>query len=261
MLGMFRELVQYRHLLFMLTWRDIQIRYKQTVMGFLWALLMPALIVAAGILFKKAFAIAQGASLDTAAVASVSVKALPWAFVVGSIRFATNSLTSNFTLLTKVYFPRAVLPLAAVLASLVDFGVAAIVLGVLLAASGFAPSTQLVWVPVLVALLILMVAAASLLLSCANLFFRDVKYLVEVVLTFGIFFTPVLYDARMLGNWSPLVLANPVGAILESLNEAVVLRVRPDPLLVVYAAAWAVPGFVVAAAIFRRAEPMFAERV
>jgi len=258
---MLRELIHYRYLLFTLTWRDIQVRYKQTVMGFLWALLMPALIVAAGLLFKKAFAIAQGAALDTAAVASVSVKALPWAFVVGSIRFATNSLTSNVTLLTKVYFPRAVLPLAAVLANLVDFGVAAVVLTVALAVSGLTPSVHLTWVPVLLGLLIVLVAAAGLLLSCANLFFRDVKYLVEVALTFGIFFTPVLYDARMLGSWAPLVLANPVGAILESLNQVVVLRTRPDPGLVAYAAVWAVLGFVVAATIFHRAEPMFAERV
>jgi ABC-type polysaccharide/polyol phosphate export permease len=258
---MFAELCQYRYLLFTLTWRDIRIRYKQTVMGFMWALLMPALIVAAGIMVKKAFAVAQGAPLETAAIVSVSVKALPWAFFVGSIRFATSSLTSNSTLLTKVYFPREVLPLSAVLTNLFDFGVAAVVLTVLLAVSGVAPSVQLVWVPVLLVLLVLATAAAGLLFACANLFFRDVKYLMEVVLTFGIFFTPVLYDARMMGDWAPLLLANPVGALLEALNDAVVLRVRPDLFWVAYAAVWAVPGFLVASAIFDRAEPLFAERV
>lgn len=245
----------------MLTWRDIRIRYKQTVMGFLWALLMPALIVAAGILVKKAFAVAQGAPLDASAVASVSVKALPWAFVVASIRFATNSLTGNSPLLTKVYFPREVLPLSAVLANLFDFAVAAIVLAIFLALSGIGVSSQLAWVPLLLVLLVLLTAAAAMLLSCANLFFRDVKYLVEVVLTFGIFFTPVFYDARMLGSWAPFLLANPLGSILEALNDAVVLQVRPDPFWVAYAAVWAVPGFLAAAAIFDRAEPMFAERV
>lgn len=258
---MFRELVQYRHLLFMLTWRDIRIRYKQTAMGFLWALLMPALIVVAGILVKKAFAVAQGATLDAAAVASVSVKALPWAFVVGSLRFATNSLTGNSTLLTKVYFPREVLPVSAVLANLFDFCVAAVVLTLFLAVSGVGVSRQLAWVPLLVVLLVLITTAAGMLLACANLFFRDVKYLVEVVLTFGIFFTPVLYDARMLGNWAPLLLANPIGAVLQALNDAIVFHARPDPFWTAYAAVWAVPGFVIAAMIFDRAEPMFAERV
>jgi homopolymeric O-antigen transport system permease protein len=258
---MLRELVEYRHLLFMLTWRDIRIRYKQTVMGFLWALLMPALIVAGGILVKKAFAAGQGVPLDAADIASVSVKALPWAFVVASIRFATGSLTGNATLLTKVYFPREVLPLSAVLANLVDFAVAVVVLAVVLPVFGVTPSVQLAWVPVILILLVLVTAAAGLLLACANLFFRDVKYLLEVVLTFGILFTPVFYDVRMMGSWGPLLLVNPVGALLEALNDAIVLHVSPDPFWLTYAAVWAVPGFLIASAIFDRAEPLFAERV
>jgi len=144
-----RELIEYRHLLLMLAWRDIRIRYKQTVMGFLWALLMPALIVAAGILVRKVFAVAQGAPMDAAASASVAVRALPWAFLVGSIRFATVSLTGNSTLVTKVYFPREVLPVAAVLASLFDLGVAAAVLAVVLALLDVTPSVHLAWVPVI----------------------------------------------------------------------------------------------------------------
>jgi lipopolysaccharide transport system permease protein len=257
----FRELIEYRHLLLMLAWRDIRIRYKQTVMGFLWALLMPALIVAAGILVRKVFAVAQGAPLDATATASVAVRALPWAFLVGSIRFATVSLTGNSTLVTKVYFPREVLPLAAVLAHLFDFAVATAVLAVVLGALGITPSVHLAWVPVLLALLVLMTAAAGMLLACANLFFRDVKYLVEVVLTFGIFFTPVLYDARMIGDWAPLLIANPVGAVLEGLNDAIVLHATPNLLWLAYAAIWAVPGFLLSAALFHRAEPLFAERV
>lgn len=258
---MLPELVEYRHLLFMLTWRDIRVRYKQTAMGLLWALLMPALIVAAGIVVKRAFASSGSAPITAAAVASVSVKALPWAFVVASLRFATSSLTNNPTLLTKIYFPREVLPLAAVLANLFDFGVATAVLAVVLAVSGLAPSVHLVWVPLLLFLLVLMTAAAGMLLACANLFFRDVKYLLEVVLTFGIFFTPVLYDVRMVGSWAPWLLANPVASILESLNDAVVLHTAPDPFWVAYAAVWSVVGFALASVIFSRTEPAFAERV
>jgi ABC-type polysaccharide/polyol phosphate export permease len=245
----------------MLTWRDIRIRYKQTVMGFLWALLMPALIVAGGIVVKKAFAVAQGIPLDAAAIASVSVKALPWAFAVASIRFATVSLSGNATLLTKVYFPREVLPLSAVLANLFDFAVAAVALAVVLAVLDIAPSIQLAWVPLILLLLVLVTAAAGMLLACANLFFRDVKYLIEVVLTFGILFTPVFYDVRMMGSWAPVLLVNPIGALLEALNDAIVLHARPDPFWLAYAAVWAVPGFLVASAIFHRAEPLFAERV
>lgn len=255
------ELVRYRHLLLALTWRDIRIRYHQTLMGFFWAVFMPLLIVAAGIMVKKAFAIAQGQPLGSAALASVSVKALPWAFVVGTIRFATASLTNNPTLLTKVYFPREVLPLSCVLGNLFDFGISAAVLVVIFAVAGIAPSVQALWVPVLLALLVLLTAAGGMLLACANLFFRDVKYIVEVVLTFGIFFTPVLYDARMFGTWAPVLLANPVGSILEALNDVVVLRRPPDTFWLSYAAVWAVLGFLASWKIFDFAAPLFAERV
>ena len=230
-------------------------------MGFLWALLMPLLIVAAGIMVKKAFAVVQGQPLEFAAVASVSVKALPWAFAVGSIRFATTSLTNNPGLVTKVYFPREVLPLSCILANLFDFGISAAVLVMIFAVCGIAPSVQALWVPVLVVMLVLFTAAWGMLLACANLFFRDVKYIVEVVLTFGIFFTPVLYDARMFGTWAPLLLSNPVGSILEALNDVVVLRRPPDPFWLSYSAVWAVLGFLVSWKIFDRAEPVFAERV
>jgi ABC-type polysaccharide/polyol phosphate export permease len=258
---MVSELVEYRHLLSMLTRRDIRIRYKQTIMGFLWALLMPALIVAGGVIVKRAFAATERSPLDAASIASVSVKGLLWAFVVGSLRFATNSLTSNATLLTKVYFPRKVLPLSAVFANLFDFAVGAIVLGALLAALGIAPSAQLAWVPFIVALLVLLMCGAGMLLACANLFFRDVKYLLEVVLTFGILFTPVFYEARDVGRWAPVLLANQVGALLEALNDVVVRHSGPDPFWIAYATSWAVGTFVVSSAIFDRAEPLFAERV
>jgi homopolymeric O-antigen transport system permease protein len=112
-----------------------------------------------------------------------------------------------------------------------------------------------------VALLVLLVCGAGMLLACANLFFRDVKYLLEVVLTFGILFTPVFYEARTMGRWAPVLLANPVGALLEALNDAVVLHARPDLFWLAYATSWAVPGFIVSSAIFDRVEPLFAERV
>lgn len=258
---MLRELLQFRYLLLVLTWRDIRIRYKQTVMGFLWALLMPALIVASGVLVRKVLAVAQGTSLDATTIASISVKALPWSFVVTSIRFATGSLTGNSTLLTRVYFPREVLPLSAVLANLADLAVAGVFLTVLLLLLGIAPSIHLVWVPLLLAVLVVMTAAGGMVLACANVFFRDVKYIIDVVLTFGIFFTPVLYEARMMGDWAPILLANPLGAVLEALNDAVVHGVRPDPFWVTYATVWAVCGFGAAALVFHRAEPLLAERV
>ena len=105
----FQELFEYRHLLYMLTWKDIRIRYKQTVMGFFWAILMPILIILSGVIVKKAISLSSGQPLNLHDIASVSVKALPWSFFIASIRFSTVSLVGNRELITKIYFPREVL--------------------------------------------------------------------------------------------------------------------------------------------------------
>jgi lipopolysaccharide transport system permease protein len=258
---LFKDLVQYRELLLMLTERDIKIRYKQSVMGLAWAVLMPILIVGSGLIVMVAFSAISGKPINKIDVLSVAVKAVPWAFFVGAIRFATNSLIMNKELVTKIYFPREILPLAAILANLFDFAVAGGVLAIVLLFSRIGASIQLLWVPVLLALLILFSAGLGMLLACANLFFRDVKYLVEVILTYGIFFTPVFYSASTLGKWGPLLLLNPVGPILEGLRDTIVVHKAPDLRWFAYAAVWACLGYLVSWKIFQRAERSFAESI
>jgi lipopolysaccharide transport system permease protein len=252
---------QYRDLLFMLAWRDIKIRYKQSVMGFAWAILMPVLIVGSGLIVMVAFSTLSGKAINKADVLSVAVKAVPWAFFVGAIRFATNSLVMNKELVTKIYFPREILPLASVLASLFDFAVASGVLVLILIFSGTGGSIQLLWVPVLVALLLVLSAGLSILLACANLFFRDVKYLVEVVLTYGIFFTPVFYSASTLGKWGPVLLLNPVGPLLEGLRDTIILHKTPDLRWLLYSTVWAIASLLISWKIFQGAERLFAESI
>src|SRR3989338_5230744 len=111
--SMIGEIIKYRDLLFMLTFRDIRIRYKQAAMGFLWAIFMPIVAVAAGILIKKAMAVVSGHYVDVTEIVSISVKVLPWTFFISSLRFSVQSLVGNSALITKIYFPKAVLPLAA----------------------------------------------------------------------------------------------------------------------------------------------------
>lgn len=258
---MFRELIQYRNLLWMLTLRDIKIRYKQTVMGFLWAVFMPMLIVCAGLIVKKGFSIVSGKPLDLSELISVSVKSLPYSFFIASIRFATNSLVGNANLVTKIYFPREVFPVAAVLANLFDFLLASFFLVIILLLAGFSVDYHVVWVIPLVLLLILFTAALGMLLSCANLFFRDVKYIVEVIVTFAIFFTPVFYDASLFGKWATVLLLNPVGAILENVNNVVILHRGPDLFWLLYAALWSIGGLAVSWSIFHKLEFLFAENI
>src|SRR6185312_3224811 len=124
------ELWKYRELLYQLMLRDVRIRYKQAVMGFAWAILMPALIVAAGTLVRFAMAYVGGGHVSHDAIAGMAVKALPWAFFVGAIGFATSSLTGNLPLVSKIYFPREVLPLSATCAQSFDSTIGAITVAI-----------------------------------------------------------------------------------------------------------------------------------
>jgi ABC-type polysaccharide/polyol phosphate export permease len=261
MIQVVRSVVDYRDLLLMITWRDIRIKYKQSVMGVLWAVFMPMLIVAAGVVVKVAFSYVSGKQLDMTEIVTISVKALPWALFVSSLRFAANSLISNQNLVTKIYFPRIILPLAAVLSQLFDFVIASAVLVILLLFSGIGVSAQLLWVPVLLLILIPITTGLGILFAAANLFFRDVKYIVEVILTFAIFFTPVFYEVDMFGKWRTLLLCNPIAPVLEGLRDTVVLRQPPDLAWVAYSAGFALLIFPLSVSMFQRMEPLFAESV
>jgi len=250
-----------RDLLYMLTWRDIRIKYKQSVMGVLWAVLMPAVIVSAGIVVRAGFSMLAGTPLAAADVASVSVRAVAWAFFVSSIRFATASLVANSSLVTKIALPREIFPIAAILSQLVDFAVASLVLLVVLASVRVGFSLELAWLPALVLILVLFTAGLGILFSAASLFFRDVKYLVEVGLTFAIFFTPVFYTVGMFGRWAPYLMLNPLAPLLEGFARVVVWHAAPPLWWLGYSGAWAIGTLTGAVYVFQRLEPYFAESV
>jgi ABC-type polysaccharide/polyol phosphate export permease len=273
------DLVRYRELLMELTRRDITIRYKQAVMGFGWAIFMPILIVLSGFLVRYAMSQMSGRPVGAGQLAGIAMKGVAWSFFVGTVSFATTTLTSNSNLVSKVYFPREVLPLSALLAQTFDTTIGLIALVFVLPFLGVVFHVNLLWAPLLLVMLFMITAAATLFLSCANLFFRDVKYIVQVLLTFGIFFTPVFYEPAMMGPiGSKLVLVNPIAPILEGLRMSVVeghnllspiVRTAASgaevvvwtPWGLVYSAAWAVLGLLIAALIFHRSEPAFAENV
>ena len=144
-----KELYRYRGLLYMITYRDLKVRYKQSIMGFLWAVLMPILIVLSGVVVRYAYAVAAHTPLKTADIAGVAVKSLPWAFLVSSIRFSCLSLINNKELVTKIYFPKEIFPIAATLASFFDLIVAAGALTIFLLIIRIGWSPYLAWAPVL----------------------------------------------------------------------------------------------------------------
>ncbi|MBN1869031.1 MAG: ABC transporter permease [Candidatus Omnitrophica bacterium] len=261
MFNAIKEIFQYRDLLMMLTMRDLRVRYKQASMGFLWAIFMPVVAVCAGILIKKAMAVVSQQPLELESIISITVKTLPWTFFISSIRFSVQALVGNSSLVTKIYFPRAVLVLSSILACLFDFAVAMAVVIVLLAIFKVGVSIYLLWAPLLLVLLVLYTFGLGLILSAANLFYRDIKYVVEIILMFGIFFTPVFFSASDFGRWKPLLLVNPIGSILEECDRVVVLHQMPDLFWLSYAVITSLLVLYLGIAVFHKAEPLFAENI
>jgi ABC-type polysaccharide/polyol phosphate export permease len=249
-------------------------------MGFGWALLMPVLVVGAGFLVKIAMAQMSGSEFRAESFAGMAVKALPWTFFVGAIGSATTSLTGNGNLLTKIYFPREVLPGSAVLAQAFDSAIGTITLSLVLflfLRIGF--SLQTLWIIPLMLVFFLFTTGVAFALSCANLFFRDVKYIVQVFVAFGIFFTPVLYEPE---NFGPIgcrvMMLNPLAPLLEGIRLATVghhnlvhslVVTSPGgvqilawhPMDLLYAVGWMILGSVVAWVLFRRLQFVYAEYV
>jgi ABC-type polysaccharide/polyol phosphate export permease len=270
-----RDLRASRSLIAQLTLRDIKVRYKQALMGFAWAVLSPVLIVAAGIVVRLAIARMSGRPLQIDELTGVVVKGLGWGFVTGAIGFATTALTGNAHLITKIYFPRETLPLSIVLASTFDSLVGATALGLMLPLAGWRPTWAVLWVFVIALILFALTLGIALVVSCANLFFRDVKYIVQVLITFGVFFTPVFYEPVVFGGrWIVLQMINPLAPLLEGLRVSVVLGhnllqplVQADgavvwtPGYLYWSAACAAVALVGGALVFHRAHFRFAEYV
>jgi ABC-type polysaccharide/polyol phosphate export permease len=256
--------------------RDLTLRYTQAVMGFAWALLMPLLVVGAGMMFRIVLATLANTPLEGSSIASLAAKALPWAFFAGALSMATQSVIGNSNLIGKVYFPREALPLATVLAQSPDLVVGLVVVAGVMPFVGAGLSLAGLWVIGVLVLLVLFTIGCALLLSCANLFYRDVKYIVQVLLNFGVFATPVFFEPQMLGHkGAAILMALPLSPFIQAMDIALVrgqslmstitMATRKGdvviwaPWMLAYAAGWAVVLVVAGIRIFRRASSRFAE--
>jgi lipopolysaccharide transport system permease protein len=262
----FRDLYLFRELLWAMTWRDIRIKYKQAAMGILWVFFVPFLVIMSGVFIRVGMAMYSGNPVDPAVISAVIIKSLPWILFMNAISAASQALIGNTSLVTKIYFPREVIPTATVLSSLFDFllaGVAVFLVLVLMPNSQVVYSWNLLWVPVCFLLLVVFTAALGLLLSCANLFFRDVKYIVQVLLRYGIFFTPVYFSVHEMGALGKAMMINPLSPMFEVLAAATLEGSVPTDMLMflAYSALWAFGGFALALVIFEKAEYLFAEYV
>ncbi len=256
-----QELIARRDLLYMIVWREVKIRYKQSVMGFMWAIMLPAVIVTAGIIVRYGMSALSGKPISGQEIAGITVKGLVWTFFAGCLRFSSTSLIGNTNLVTKIYLPREIFPLASILSQLLDFTVASSLVTIVFLFTRLGVSWQLLWAPLLLIITVALATGWALILSAACLFFRDVKYLVEVVITFAIFVTPVFYDVELFKKWANLLMLNPLAPLLEGLEKCIVYRSAPNFPWILYSSAVALVSLVVGFYFFKRWEPAFAERI
>ena len=256
---MVAELVEYRELLTQMTRRDLILRYKQTIMGFGWAVFMPLVNTAVfSIIFTRVAPIDTGVAYPLFAYCGL----LAWNFSASSMRFSVNSLVSNLNLVTKVYFPRELFPLSSMLVGVVDLLVGALVLIGLMIYYGIGPSPMLVWLPVVMLVQMIFTMGVSLFLAMANLFYRDVKYLFEVIITVWMFATSVVYPIeRLSGRLHTVAMLNPMTPIIDGYRSILLFHRSPFDLPFLGATIVSVLCLGVAWVTFHRAEFRFAENV
>ena len=224
------EVWAYRELLYFLVWRDLKVRYKQTVLGIAWAVLQPLATTAVFAIFlgRLAGVPSDGVPYPVFAYSAM----LPWQLFAHALTESSNSLVANERLITKVYFPRLVIPLATILAGLVDFALALVVGIGLMAWYGIALGPSIVAVPLFVALAVLTALAVGLWLSALNVEYRDVRYTLGFLVQIWLFATPVAYSSSLVPErWRPLYGLNPMAGVVEGFRWALLGHGQPPGAL------------------------------
>ena len=253
-----REVWDHRELTGIFIWRDIKVRYRQTVIGALWAIIQPFLTM---VIFSIFFGRLAGIPSDDVPYPIFSFAALvPWTFFANSINQASNSLVNNAEMIKKIYFPRLTMPIASVLGGLVDFVLAFIILLLMMLYYGFVPTINILWFPLFVLLAMMTALGVSLWLAAMNVQFRDVRYMVPFIIQAWLFATPVAYPSSLLSEpWHTIYGLNPMVGVVEGFRWALLgTGTGPGPMVFV--------SFFVALALlisgvyyFRRVEKIFAD--
>ncbi len=255
-----KELWEYRELLYFLIWRDIKVRYKQTALGAAWAILQPFLTMVVFSIFFGRLAKVPSDGIPYPIFAYAAL--VPWQLFAHALTESGNSLIANQHLIKKIYFPRLIIPLAAVLAGLVDFGVAFVVLIGMMLYYGIVPTAAIWLTPLFIGLAIATALSVGLWLSAMNVKYRDVRYTIPFLAQVWLFATPIAYPSSLVPeSWRILYGLNPMAGVVEGFRWALLGKTgSPGPLVLVSAFAVAVllAGGVV---YFRRMEKTFADVV
>ena len=255
-----RELWEYRELLYFLTWRDIKVRYKQTVLGAAWAIIQPFFTMVVFSLFFGNLAKMPSDGIPYPIFAYAAL--VPWTFFSNGLVQSSNSLVGSSNLLKKVYFPRLVIPTSSVLSGVVDFFLAFLVLIGMMLFYGILPTGNIIWLPFLLVLAFMTSLGVGLWFSAMNVQFRDVRYTVPFVAQFWLFATPIAYPSSLLSEpWRTLYALNPMVGVVEGFRWALLgTNTAPGPIIAASFTA-ALIILVGGAFYFRRMERTFADVV
>jgi lipopolysaccharide transport system permease protein len=252
-----REIWAHRELLYFFIWRDLKVRYKQTVFGAAWAVLQPVLLM---LVFSVSIGRISGVGpKDVPYPLFVFAGLIPWTLFASSLAGASNSLVGGEAIITKVYFPRLLLPFASVGSFLLDFAISLGALAVVMLYFGVAPSLAIVWLPAFTLMAVVSALGVGTFLSAVNVRYRDVKYVVPFVVQLWMFASPVVYTGTLIPDqWRAIYALNPMTGVVEGFRWALIGGPRPDELILVSAVASLVV-LLGALIYFRRVERTFAD--
>jgi lipopolysaccharide transport system permease protein len=255
-----RELWDARELVAFLVWRDVKLRYRQTALGAAWAILQPVLTM---LVFSVFFGRLAGVPSDGVPYAVFSFAALvPWTLFSFGLTQATNSVVGSQQLITKVYFPRIAIPIAAVLSGVVDFLLASVVLFAMLPAFGIRLNAHVLWLPGFAGLAFLAALGAGLWLSALNVRYRDVRYAVPFLIQFWLFATPIAYPGSLLSEpWRTMYGINPMAGVVEGFRWALFGSAHVSTGMMALSVGMTLVMLASGAAYFQRVERTFADVV
>ena len=223
------ELIRYRELLLSWTARELRLRYKQSLLGGMWAVLQPLVLMGIFVIVFSFFL--RTPTDDIPPPVFTYTALLPWIYFATALSFGVPSLVMNMNLVTKIYFPREILPLASVGAALVDFSIASLVLIVLMLIYRIQFQITLLWVPVLIIVQTIFTIGITLLASMLNAFYRDVRFLIPLIIQIWMYATPIIYPLSNVPDWlKPYYLLNPMAGLIDSYRRTIIQGLPPNPL-------------------------------
>jgi len=255
-----KDLWRFRELFYILSWRDIKVRYKQTVLGAAWSIIRPLLTT---IIFTVVFS--KIAKLDNPGNAPYALMVfagmLPWQFFSNALSESSNSLIGNANLITKVYFPRLIIPASSVITSLVDFAISFLILIVMMFWYQYIPSWHIVFLPIFILLAFMCAFGVGLYLTAVNVKYRDFRYIIPFIIQFGLYITPVGFSSAVIGEkWKLLYALNPMVGVIDGFRWCIL----GDPMnwrSFVFSLVVVIVFLIIGVTYFRKMEKSFADNI